>query len=1204
VKEDDPLSDDALNALEDADAKEENADIDPVHDPPADGPPAPNEPNDLNVERIPDDADFEGADRLGIDVQPPGPVDEVGFLNPDGIRDARPIELLGLGGRMNAFFSTIISVTVFNIALISTIFWLPTIVGHIMTYSRSHLYRYFEMAINALLYVWDSPRAQMGINYISETLSFILFPLVLKSMELFQHGIYHCFDIDIRFILNLLQRVCERVMVEQPVAMRFLTDHPMIFGYLTLITLGLVLLLLDMAYYHFKRPSIVKRRRKLRATRSSEEIPTFWVFVEEISRIHTVFWRLIDSALRVYDFAFQLMIMPYFFGRGVAMASLCICTPQGVLSEEDANSSRVLSESSLDSLAYITVNTPIRDQQDPEMSDQKRFLLKLEENILMHLSYWMVGFWYVYCTMKIFSNARFLMRIEFNACWMRFPQPNQIPISLSIVRAMKERVISMRIHVPLIVLGIHIPCKLMLRLFPSAFPVTISPLNLHKWPTAGMLFMLSCFIATVMRRLKVRRRLNRFAASWLDTVTFALGIQYLVVPGAEPPEDLLLELDDPEAQRLFMPDRDEEDDRDRERERDRNGDRDRDRGRDANGRRGDGVFDPFPQDMEGGRERANVPNQLEPNVFTPRRMALMERQKMKETEEMKGNEEEKEEKKMDDHGDDDAMASPRQMTPSQSLLSLGDTTKAADVGFGGMTITDERKDNGSNGNGNGDGTELEEEIKKLREENLSLKAQIEEKNARKKELKVEDKRRVRRLRKLKKRKRKRKRRKQKRRRDDIFLAPHPWENPNDVYLRLHEERRQYVERCSLYTVGTAHLRLRIFAFVLSLWMTWFLASCCLFLAPLVVGRLVVESWLSTMWYTAMRTVRSTTNADCFAYFVGIVVMAVIPNEIHCVLSYHLRGTLATNLKKTVIRLFLFVAVPCYIGYGWNAMIYHFLHSVSVTPVYCLLELYCTGVYITIIYVLFQDQQRLQNVLLWIQNNRRADLRAFCRQFAIPTLRFLILHISVPIALRWMLMRTVHDEQHLLDPDVLSGAAVAGGAVPSRSTVIIDLDSISNGFSEDEMDVLQRSVLQLEPILMDRVFLHYNHYELGLFLESTIWQRLYEFVFVDFNWNLLTFLVSPFHETRDGVVIANWYLLYRFLRFVVEFILLKCPIPFVIAVRVLIMLFKQFVDHIPKIKDIILQERYSGSRKLLNLPAAAKRTRNSSDQRNQDDAGAA
>ena len=84
---------------------------------------------------------------------------------------------------------------------------------------------------------------------------------------------------------------------------------------------------------------------------------------------------------------------------------------------------------------------------------------------------------------------------------MRFPQPNQIPISLSIVRAMKERFISMRIHIPLIFMGIHIPCKIMLKLFPSVFPLKVYPFSLHKWPTATMLFMISCILATILRRL-------------------------------------------------------------------------------------------------------------------------------------------------------------------------------------------------------------------------------------------------------------------------------------------------------------------------------------------------------------------------------------------------------------------------------------------------------------------------------------------------------------------------------------------------------------------------------------------------------------------------------------------------------------------------------------------------------------------------------
>merc|ERR1719242_1010644 len=115
----------------------------------------------------------------------------------------------------------------------------------------------------------------------------------------------------------------------------------MIFGYLTLISIGLVLLCLDMAYYHFKRPSIIKYHRLLRRSRSTEEVSSFWVLMEEISRIHTVFWRLIDSALRVYDFAFQLLIMPYLFGRGIALATRCIrksnVESSGTLTIEDGN---------------------------------------------------------------------------------------------------------------------------------------------------------------------------------------------------------------------------------------------------------------------------------------------------------------------------------------------------------------------------------------------------------------------------------------------------------------------------------------------------------------------------------------------------------------------------------------------------------------------------------------------------------------------------------------------------------------------------------------------------------------------------------------------------------------------------------------------------------------------------------------------------
>ena len=43
--------------------------------------------------------------------------------------------------------------------------------------------------------------------------------------------------------------------------------------------------------------------------------------------------------------------------------------------------------------------------------DESALLRALERSMLRHISYWMVGFWYVYGTMKVFSNARHLMRI-------------------------------------------------------------------------------------------------------------------------------------------------------------------------------------------------------------------------------------------------------------------------------------------------------------------------------------------------------------------------------------------------------------------------------------------------------------------------------------------------------------------------------------------------------------------------------------------------------------------------------------------------------------------------------------------------------------------------------------------------------------------------------------------------------------------------
>merc|ERR1719361_1232995 len=135
--------------------------------------------------------------------------------------------------------------------------------------------------------------------------------------------------------------------------------------------------------------------------------------------------------------------------------------------------------------------------------------------------------------MRLFSVSRRVMRIEVNAVWMRFPQPDQVPISLSLGRAMKERLISLRIHLPILVLGIHIPCALMRRLFPAMFPLTLSPLALHKWPNAGILAMASCCALSLLRRLEVNQKCADFVAKLIDTVAFVAGIRYLIVPGAE-----------------------------------------------------------------------------------------------------------------------------------------------------------------------------------------------------------------------------------------------------------------------------------------------------------------------------------------------------------------------------------------------------------------------------------------------------------------------------------------------------------------------------------------------------------------------------------------------------------------------------------------------------------------------------------------------
>ena len=74
---------------------------------------------------------------------------------------------------------------------------------------------------------------------------------------------------------------------------------------------------------------------------------------------------------------------------------------------------------------------------------------------------------------------------------------------------------------------------------------------------------------------------------------------------------------------------------------------------------------------------------------------------------------------------------------------------------------------------------------------------------------------------------------------------------------------------------------------------------------------------------------------------------------------------------------------------------------------------------------------------------------------------------------------------------------------NRSTVVIDLSAMPN-LSDSDMKDMQRSSLTLDSILYNDVFFHYNPYELSLFLSCDIWNKLYQFIFVEYHFNLFDF----------------------------------------------------------------------------------------------------
>ncbi|ETO19198.1 hypothetical protein RFI_18033 [Reticulomyxa filosa] len=309
---------------------------------------------------------------------------------------------------------------------------------------------------------------------------------------------------------------------------KWITGVPTAMGYAVINIHLLVLFFFDFAYYHWIRPRLVYRKEHLKM-----KINSFWCVVERLSRLLTPFWRIVDSVennflsqmcvffffmlyflLRLADCVIQLFAVPYIFGLWIEYAtrsirpvhsnydesvmSLSLALKKlSMLQEQSLDRSLVTGlekEQSLSNLSQINdtlFQNPMnllwillidRSFLNKDATMHREALRVIENELVSRMLIWMIGFWYVLMTMRTFQQARHLMRMEFNAHWMRFPQPHQIPISLSLFRAMKERVISMRIHIPVIWLGIYVPCKLMRYCFPSIFPLQLSSKDVRNIP--------------------------------------------------------------------------------------------------------------------------------------------------------------------------------------------------------------------------------------------------------------------------------------------------------------------------------------------------------------------------------------------------------------------------------------------------------------------------------------------------------------------------------------------------------------------------------------------------------------------------------------------------------------------------------------------------------------------------------------------------
>ncbi|ETO11894.1 hypothetical protein RFI_25482 [Reticulomyxa filosa] len=398
--------------------------------------------------------------------------------------------------------------------------------------------------------------------------------------------------------------------------------------------------------------------------------------------------------------------------------------------------------------------------------------------------------------------------------------------------------------------------------------------------------------------------------------------------------------------------------------------------------------------------------------------------------------------------------------------------------------------------------------------------------------------------------------------DDIFLKQHPWENQHDLYLQLQNERVKLAKRCQLYTVGIDHIVLRIFFLILFAWLTYIL-----------------------IFFIAIH------HSDIAAYFIGTVTCVELPYEISRVFKNYHQGQLWKKIKKLLIRLFVLVFLPLTFGYGWMLMVFHFTHSMLETPLLPFAEMYCTGIYITTVYLLLQDQEKVQEIIRWIQGHMDIDLWRFWDEMAKHIVQLIIIHLSFPIALRYLLLHFVILPRQAVFP--LS--STTGDTFPTH-TIDIQYNNKKkkkesqypfnvtwsfhrvhdhhpqnaslyyyrrwNGNISLNADDMHQFSLDIDSIINGDVSLHYNLHEYELFLHHSPIHNLLRMVFSGDISNTLIWFEDPHH-------VKLWV---TFVKFLCELLILRCPIVTLLWFRLNYKLKCVIVAKLPAIKEQILIQK--------------------------------